>query len=163
MTAKTKRLSLFTPRWLASLCMAWLAVMLLAGCANTAIVEHGIKTCNRGTVNVYDIKVLYGGQEVVSGLNPFRGVTPPSPSCGGWGVRMPVPDEMIVTWYTDRAAPPNRAVISELRSRVSRTHELQNWELRFNADKLEVWRQEATGPRNPNTYLQPRQDIRVFP
>ena len=76
---------------------------------------------------------------------------------------MPIPDEMIVIWYTDRAAPPHRVVISELRRKVSRTRELTNWEIHFNADKVELWREEATGPRNPNTYLQPRQDVRVFP
>lgn len=163
MTVKNKNLSLVTARWLASLGMAWLTVMLLAGCANTAIVEHGITICNRGAVNVYDIKVLYGDQEIGGGLNPFRGVRPPSPSCGGWGVRMSVPEEMTVTWYTDRAVPPHRVVISELKSKVSRTRELQNWELRFNGDKVELWREEATGPRNPNTGLQPRQDVKVFP
>lgn len=162
-SVKTDHFSLFTSSRPASLGMAWLAVMLLAGCANTAVFEHGIKICNRGAVNVYDIKVLYADQEIGGRLNPFRGVTPPSPSCSRWGVRVPVPDEMTVTWYTDRAAPPHRIAIAELRSKVSRSHELKSWEFRINADKLELWREEATGPHNPNTDLQPRQYVKVFP
>ena len=137
--------------------MAWLAAMLLAGCANTSKLEHAVGYLNVGAVSIYDIEVTYG-QAVI----PFKGQKL-SRRSGGWGVRMPIQDQMTVTWHTDQATPPHHIAIAELRSKVSRSYELKNRELRFNADKLELWREEATGPHNPNTDLQPRQYVKVFP
>lgn len=149
--------SLLALRWVVLLCTVWTATLLQLGCASTAEIEHAVDYRNVGAVSVYDIEVKYGHVVI-----PFKGEKRPQ-RYGGWGVRMPIPDEMTVTWRTDPAAPPHRVVISALQSKASLTRQLRNWELRFNADNLELWRLEPTAPHNPNTLLQPRQYVKVFP
>lgn len=73
------------------LCTVWAAMLLQIGCASTAEIEHAVGYWNVGAVSVYDIEVKYGHVVI-----PFKGEKRPQRS-GGWGVRMPIPDEMTVT------------------------------------------------------------------
>ncbi len=138
-------------------------LVLSQGCATySKPFPHGITVSNYDVPAIHDITVLYGEMVI-----KFAGVASPKrlpyPNQGGLSnAVMPVPSEMTVIWFTEKGGAPHRVTIP-LKGRLSPIYQLANWEIRFYGERIELWREDATGPINPHTYIQPREEKKVFP
>jgi len=124
----------------------------LCACANTGRIQHGIQIESKGPRSIYDVRVNYG-----EGLIRFRSIYGEGQG-SGQGVIHPVPESMKLTWFV--GGQPQEAIVP-LKSNLSR-HPLRNWVLKFYGERLEVWREEQTGPTNAYG-IQPRQEVKVYP
>lgn len=137
-----------------------LTLGFLQGCAttNSGVFEHGIKVSNFGKEWVYDVKIQYGENVI-----PAEFLIASNPNGGfGWNAPMPIPDEMTITWHTEKIGPGHRTII-QLKNKLSDRHQLANWKIRFYGSRVELWREVKTGPLNPHTMLWPREEQKVFP
>lgn len=134
--------------------------ILQQGCAsvNTGSFEHGIAIANYGENPVYDITIFYGARKL-----EFAGRTPRDLAGGGlWNAGMFIPSEMTVLWHSENGGVEHRMTIS-LKDKVSKSNQLANWRIRFYGDRIELWREDNTGPLNRHTGIWPREVQKVFP
>jgi hypothetical protein len=137
-----------------------LLTALIQGCAtpNSGSFEHGIAIENPGKGPVYDIVIFYGQRKI-----EFSGRTPHNPAGGGlWNAGMPVPSEMTVIWRTEKNGRDHRTTIP-LKDKTSFINRLANWKILFFEERIELWREDNTGPLNPYTMIWPREVKKVFP
>lgn len=140
-------------------------ITLLQGCSalNIGSFEHGIHLFNYGPAPIYDVQIIYGQKTI-----RFAGITPPPKKPyaytdrGPWNAGMPIPSEIIIAWRTDGSNSNHQVAIS-LKDKVPVIKKLQNWEIRFFGNQMELWREVATGPNNPYTHLTPTESQKVFP
>lgn len=155
----TKKLPAVVGSWPVQLphCLRYAVVLVLAAllcaCASTRLIQHGIQPEVKGTTPVSDIQVLYG-EKVIN----FKGITRPGGG-GGWNAPMPVPEAMTVKWTVDGERQEVVIPLSDKQSPFL----LKNWILRFDAKRIEIFREEQTGPIDPVTHIQPRREVHVYP
>ncbi|MDT8991457.1 hypothetical protein RQP54_11350 [Curvibacter sp. APW13] len=126
------------------------ALGLLAGCASTAVVEHGIHIEVKGTEPVYDIAVSYGEREIKFADKTAVG------SGSLWNAPMRIPDSMTVHWTVHGV---RKSVEVSLVGKTADGERLAKWNLVFEAEQLGVWRVDD----DPNSKYYFKKPVQVFP
>jgi hypothetical protein len=110
---------------------------------------------NVGRTSIYDFRALYGEGRI----SPIPVMRPGAEIQDGF--TSGVPNEMRISWRAEPAAEATSVVVPV--GKLLSMRPLRRWIVQLDGTNVRVLREDSMGATNPNTMLEPRRSVQVYP